>query len=70
MKNEIRETSRTLRKKEEISERKVINLKQSVRTKMSQTYKGINEFKECHQPRINLIKYGNVNLPCTLKFPQ
>jgi len=38
MKNEIRETSRTLRKKEEISERKVINLKQSVRTNLFQTW--------------------------------
>jgi hypothetical protein len=55
--NVSRETIRTLREKEEISERKkLMSLKQTVRTKVSRDlYRRKNGFMKGYQPRSNLV---------------
>jgi hypothetical protein len=39
-----------------------MSLKQTVRTKMSETCRGINEFKKSYQPRTNLVNIENVDV--------
>jgi len=39
-----------------------MSLKQRVRTKISETYRGINEFKKGYQPRTNIVKDENGDL--------
>jgi hypothetical protein len=64
LKNLRRETSRTFRKntrgylKGKINELETNNKNQNIRD----FYRGMNEFKKGHQPRINIINDGNGNL--------
>jgi hypothetical protein len=39
-----------------------MSLKLVIKTKNLDLYRGINEFKKCYQPRINIIKDENGNL--------
>jgi hypothetical protein len=41
---------------------KLITLKQTIRTKILDLYRGINEFEKGYQPRTNLIKDENGDL--------
>jgi hypothetical protein len=63
LKNLRRETSRTFRnKKREYPNAKLMSLKLIIKTKISEVFRGMNEFKKEHQPRINIIKDENGNL--------
>jgi hypothetical protein len=45
-----------------------MNLKQTVRTKIMDLYRGINEFKNVYHPKTNLVEDENNDLNC--RFPQ
>jgi hypothetical protein len=64
LKNLRRETSRTFRnKKREYLKAKINKLETNNKNKtIRDSYRGINEFKEGYQPRINIIKDENGNL--------
>jgi hypothetical protein len=54
VRSEARKTFRN--KKQEIFERKkLMNLKETVRRKISNLYRGLNECKKGYQPRTNLV---------------
>jgi hypothetical protein len=53
---------RTFRKKKRENLKELFSLKQTVRPKMSDLCRGINEFKRGYQPRTNLVKDENDDL--------
>jgi len=61
--NNVRhETSRTFRNKKREYLKEKINELETNRTKISETYGGLNEFKNGYQPRTNLVKDENSDL--------
>jgi hypothetical protein len=58
-----RETSRIFRKNREYLKDKINELENNYKNKnIRNFYRGINEFKNCYQPNINIIKGKNGNL--------
>jgi hypothetical protein len=58
-----RETSRTLRKKKtEYLKEKINELETTVRKNTRNSYRGVNEFKNCYRPRIKIVKHVNGDL--------